>query len=128
VCSSCKCPCYNIAMQSHASLTSSAHIDCHKSTQMDRSRWHSRCPGTQFSCLLHRMGVINRDIKLENILLVYYEGRPFLKMCDFGYSINQNHSLPVTAVGTPGYTGMWHHLSCYSCMLQVQSMHNAALL
>ena len=27
-------------------------------------------------------------------------------MCDFGYSINQNHSLPVTAVGTPGYTGI----------------------
>lgn len=52
-----------------------------------------------------RMGVINRDIKLENILLVSHEGRPFLKMCDFGYSINQNHSLPVTAVGTPGYTG-----------------------
>ncbi|KAL0024342.1 hypothetical protein WJX79_000489 [Trebouxia sp. C0005] len=52
----------------------------------------------------HRMGVINRDIKLENILLVYGEDRPFLKMCDFGYSINQNHSLPVTAVGTPGYT------------------------
>ncbi len=74
------------------------------------------------------MGVINRDIKLENILLVYCEGRPFLKMCDFGYSINQNHSLPVTAVGTPGYTGMWHHLSCYSGMLQVHSMHNAALL
>lgn len=58
---------------------------------------------------VHRMGVINRDIKLENILLVNYEGRPFLKMCDFGYSINQNHSMPETAVGTPGYTGKPHH-------------------
>jgi len=60
--------------------------------------------------------VINRDIKLENILLVYCEGRPFLKMCDFGYSINQNHSLPVTAVGTPGYTGMFisFHFISYS--------------
>ena len=62
-------------------------------------------PFSQCICLV-RMGVINRDIKLENILLVSHEGRPFLKMCDFGYSINQNHSLPVTAVGTPGYTGM----------------------
>lgn len=54
------------------------------------------------------MGVVNRDIKLDNILLeypVHLKGKPFLKMCDFGYSINQNHSLPVTAVGTPGYTG-----------------------
>ena len=51
------------------------------------------------------MGVINRDIKLENILLINANGRPYLKMCDFGYSINQNHSLPETAVGTPGYTG-----------------------
>lgn len=73
------------------------------------------------------MGVINRDIKLENILLVYGEDRPFLKMCDFGYSINQNHSLPVTAVGTPGYTGMWHYLSCYSLMLQVHSMHTLVI-
>ena len=33
----------------------------------------------------HRMGVANRDIKLENTLL---DGsvRPLLKICDFGYS------------------------------------------
>ena len=52
------------------------------------------------------MGVVNRDIKLENILLNAYESHPILKICDFGYSINENHSLPKTALGTPGYTGM----------------------
>lgn len=55
---------------------------------------------------LCRMGVVNRDIKLENILLKAYETHPILKICDFGYSINENHSLPKTALGTPGYTGM----------------------
>lgn len=52
------------------------------------------------------MGVANRDIKLENILLKAHDSRPILKICDFGYSINENHSLPKTALGTPGYTGM----------------------
>ena len=51
------------------------------------------------------MGVVNRDIKLENILLKTPDMHPILKMCDFGYSINENHSLPKTALGTPGYTG-----------------------
>ena len=53
------------------------------------------------------MGVANRDIKLENIMLCDRgpDFSPVLKMCDFGYSINENHSLPKTALGTPGYTG-----------------------
>ena len=52
----------------------------------------------------HRMGVFNRDIKLENTLL---DGgaRPLLKICDFGYSKNEKDSLPKSKVGTPGYTG-----------------------
>lgn len=50
------------------------------------------------------MGVVNRDIKLENTLL---DGgrRPLLKICDFGYSKNEKDSLPKSKVGTPGYTG-----------------------
>lgn len=49
---------------------------------------------------------MNRDIKLENIMLKSKDPiKPILKVCDFGYSINENHSLPKTAVGTPGYTG-----------------------
>jgi len=51
-----------------------------------------------------QMGVVNRDIKLENTLL---DGgrRALLKICDFGYSKNEKDSLPKSKVGTPGYTG-----------------------
>jgi serine/threonine-protein kinase SRK2 len=56
----------------------------------------------------HKKNISNRDIKLENTLLDSVEAnrRPLLKICDFGYSINENHSMPKTAVGTPGYTGL----------------------
>ena len=60
----------------------------------------------------HRMGIANRDIKLENILLSSPEYKPLLKMCDFGYSINTDHSAPETAVGTPEYTGAFGLDSC----------------
>ncbi|KAK9828933.1 hypothetical protein WJX72_002887 [[Myrmecia] bisecta] len=52
---------------------------------------------------MHKMGVVNRDIKLENTLL---DGsrRPLLKICDFGYSKHAKDSLPKSKVGTPGYT------------------------
>ncbi len=54
----------------------------------------------------HKMSISNRDIKLENTLLDNAEAAlPLLKLCDFGYSINDAHSLAKTAVGTPGYTG-----------------------
>lgn len=52
-----------------------------------------------------QMGVYNRDIKLENTLLDSSR-RPLLKICDFGYSKHENDSLPISKVGTPGYTGM----------------------
>ena len=32
------------------------------------------------------MGIANRDIKLENTLLMDLSERPVLKLCDFGYS------------------------------------------
>lgn len=63
-------------------------------------------------CLSYRMGIANRDIKLENILLSSPEYKPLLKMCDFGYSINTDHSAPETAVGTPEYTGAFALYSC----------------
>ena len=55
----------------------------------------------------HKMSISNRDIKLENTLLdsTRADRNPLVKLCDFGYSINESHSLPKTAVGTPGYTG-----------------------
>jgi serine/threonine-protein kinase SRK2 len=35
----------------------------------------------------HKVGVANRDIKLENTLLVLQpDKKPLLKMCDFGYA------------------------------------------
>ena len=33
-----------------------------------------------------QMGIANRDIKLENTLLMDTSERPQLKLCDFGYS------------------------------------------
>ncbi|KAK9816381.1 hypothetical protein WJX74_001337, partial [Apatococcus lobatus] len=51
----------------------------------------------------HRMGVANRDIKLENTLL---DGtvRPLIKICDFGYSKHEKfQSAPGSRVGTPAY-------------------------
>jgi len=51
----------------------------------------------------HKMGVANRDIKLENTLL---DGspKPLVKITDFGYCKSDQESLPKSKVGTPGYT------------------------
>lgn len=52
---------------------------------------------------VHKMGVANRDIKLENTLL---DGspRPLVKICDFGYSKHEKfQSAPGSRVGTPAY-------------------------
>jgi serine/threonine-protein kinase SRK2 len=50
----------------------------------------------------HRKGVCNRDIKLENtLLLTQPDKRPLLKMCDFGYAkSDQLDSLATSKVGT----------------------------
>eukprot|EP01025_Chloroclados_australasicus_P025094 TRINITY_DN2508_c0_g2_i1.p1 TRINITY_DN2508_c0_g2~~TRINITY_DN2508_c0_g2_i1.p1 ORF type:complete len:355 (-),score=41.31 TRINITY_DN2508_c0_g2_i1:3034-4098(-) len=51
----------------------------------------------------HKMGIVNRDIKLENTLLDGSK-KPLLKLCDFGYSKNESmDSQPKSKVGTPGY-------------------------
>eukprot|EP01023_Acetabularia_acetabulum_P053797 TRINITY_DN6035_c0_g2_i1.p1 TRINITY_DN6035_c0_g2~~TRINITY_DN6035_c0_g2_i1.p1 ORF type:complete len:347 (+),score=61.00 TRINITY_DN6035_c0_g2_i1:322-1362(+) len=51
----------------------------------------------------HKMGVVNRDIKLENTLLDGSK-KPLLKLCDFGYSKSEIlDSQPKSKVGTPGY-------------------------
>lgn len=52
---------------------------------------------------VHRMGVANRDIKLENTLLDG-SARPLIKLCDFGYSKHEKfQSAPGSRVGTPAY-------------------------
>ncbi|CAL5221600.1 g3820 [Coccomyxa viridis] len=51
----------------------------------------------------HRMGVANRDIKLENVL-IDSSPRPLIKICDFGYSKHEKYnSAPGSRVGTPAY-------------------------
>ena len=64
-------------------------------------------PDVAYGC---QMGVVNRDIKLENTLLDSSR-RPLLKICDFGYSKHQKDSLPKSKVGTPGYTGEHRYTS-----------------
>ena len=56
-----------------------------------------------------QMGVVNRDIKLENSLLDGSK-KPLLKLCDFGYSKSNIDSVPKSNVGTPGYAGAWHFM------------------
>lgn len=53
----------------------------------------------------HRKGVANRDIKLENTLLhsVPHLPLPLVKMCDFGYSKEENKSAAKSKVGTLTY-------------------------
>lgn len=51
---------------------------------------------------IHHIGVVNRDIKLENTLVTGGE-RPLLKICDFGYSKNVQASAAKSKVGTLSY-------------------------
>ncbi|DBA88727.1 hypothetical protein WJX77_011390 [Trebouxia sp. C0004] len=52
----------------------------------------------------HQMGIANRDIKLENTLLMDTSERPVLKLCDFGYSKDELcASISKTMCGTPEY-------------------------
>lgn len=55
---------------------------------------------------IHKSGVANRDIKLENLILTEtgIEGNVVLKISDFGCSKNLfNNSTPISGVGTVGY-------------------------
>jgi len=53
----------------------------------------------------HNRGVVNRDVKLENTLLVKEPGarRPLAKLCDFGYSKGRDGTPNSSFVGTPVY-------------------------
>jgi hypothetical protein len=50
-------------------------------------------------------GVANRDIKLDNLLLQPLQGlpRPLLKVCDFGYSKQDDRACVISKVGTLDY-------------------------
>lgn len=49
---------------------------------------------------MHTLGVIHRDIKLENTL---FSTDGTLKIADFGLSVDANHEAPVTRLGTLDY-------------------------
>eukprot|EP00210_Caulerpa_lentillifera_P003324 g3173.t1 len=52
----------------------------------------------------HRKSVIDRDIKLENVLVDCDDEYPMLKICDFGYSKNEmKNSVACSTVGTYKY-------------------------
>mmetsp|Transcript_10857 Transcript_10857/g.32543 ORF Transcript_10857/g.32543 Transcript_10857/m.32543 type:complete len:344 (+) Transcript_10857:974-2005(+) len=54
----------------------------------------------------HKLGVANRDLKLENMLLDCDGStgrRPMIKICDFGYSKHTLNSSAKTGVGTATY-------------------------
>ena len=69
-----------------------------------------------------QMGVANRDIKLENTLLMDTSDKPVLKLCDFGYSKDELcASISKTMCGKCPYTigtsdPMLHTLCCTSML------------
>ena len=69
------------------------HLPCAPLSQL--SGWQDYC---------HRLGIANRDIKLDNVLLHGPGERPVVKICDFGYSKDEEAgSICKTACGTPEY-------------------------
>lgn len=55
----------------------------------------------------HKMGVANQDIELENTLLdsTKLDHNPLIKLCNYGYSINELQRPETYAVGNPRYVG-----------------------
>lgn len=56
----------------------------------------------------HKMGVANRDIKLENVLLVDRRSPLRIKLTDFGCCKSDRDSITKTLCGTLGYMGAIH--------------------
>ena len=101
-----------IAMEYVAGGDMFAYVKRRHGLEEDEARWFFQ----QLVMALaysHEIGVVNRDIKLENTLL---DGsrKPLIKICDFGYSKNDKDSLPKSKVGTPGYTGQTPELFAHS--------------
>ena len=54
----------------------------------------------------HRLGVANRDIKLDNVLLTSSKKPATIKLTDFGFCKGDKHSIAKSLVGTAMYMGM----------------------
>ncbi|KAL0031961.1 hypothetical protein WJX79_009132 [Trebouxia sp. C0005] len=81
------------------------HQAIYKKASMTESNalwlFHQLVTGVNFC---HQMGIANRDIKLENTLLMDLSERPLVKLCDFGYSKDEYQgSACKTLCGTPEY-------------------------
>ena len=49
---------------------------------------------------MHRLGIVHRDIKLENVLVTHGGN---IKLCDFGYATDVNLGMKKTFCGTLDY-------------------------
>jgi serine/threonine-protein kinase SRK2 len=78
------------------------YVNCHSAGLPEsQARWlfQQIIFGLDFA---HRLGVSNRDIKLENILLCGKK-KLLAKLSDFGFSKDESHSAPKTRLGTMLY-------------------------
>ena len=83
-------------------LTNKSSIPCQGLAE-DTARWFFQQMIVALD-FCHELGIANRDVKLENILLDGAVPVPRLKICDFGYSKNEYiDSRPKTVSGTPDY-------------------------
>jgi len=54
--------------------------------------------------MIHRLGIVNRDVKLDNMMLHGSWPSPILKICDFGFSKDEaGQSTSKSTCGTPEY-------------------------
>ena len=72
------------------------------------------------------MGVANRDIKLENVLLGGDKKNPIIKLTDFGFSKSDLDSIPTTICGTLGYMGELQGISPLSLGVAQGAAHLAS--
>ena len=83
-------------------LTNKSLVSCQGLAE-DTARWFFQQMMVALD-FCHELGIANRDVKLENILLDGAVPVPRLKICDFGYSKNEYiDSRPKTVSGTPDY-------------------------
>ena len=72
----------------------------------------------------HRLGVANRDIKLDNVLLTSSKKPAGIKLTDFGFCKGDKDSIAKSLVGTAFYMGAMSmspeapHAPCGNCVAQ----------